>query len=332
MKVRVLLIFVLAFSLFQISFGQETAAIAQAQRGYLVGPGDVITIKVPGEKEYEVEAVTVDEDGKIEVPFSTEPIMAKCRTEKDLRAQVIKLLARDLRNPQATVYVKERKSRPPVTVSGEVRTPGPVELRRTTRLLELISFSNGVTEDTSGMIQVFRTQPPMCSDANVEKNWKESTMNGLDVPSQMYSLTSLLQGRDEANPIINPGDVIVVLKAAPIYITGEVRVPGGVYLKEGGLSLTQAVAMVGGVNREAKIKDVKIYRLKPNSKDRDTLSANLDLIKKGEQKDLMLEPYDIIEVNKSKKKIWEIALELVTNGAKTVFTSGMNSAGTRILY
>jgi polysaccharide export outer membrane protein len=332
MKVKVLLLFVLAFSLFQISFGQETTTTVPLQKGYLIGPGDVITIKVPGEKEYEVEAVTVDEDGKIEVPFSDQAIMTKCRTEKDLRAEVLKLLARDIRNPQATVYVKERKSRPPVTVSGEVRRPGQVELRRTARLLELISFSEGVTDDTNGMIQVFRTQPPMCSDEKAEKDWKESTSNGIDVPSRMYSLTSLQQGRDEANPIIYPGDVIVVLKAAPIYITGEVRTPSGLYLKEGGLSLSQAIAMVGGVNREAKVKDVKVYRLKPNSKDRDVLTANIDLIKKGTQKDLMLEPYDIVEVNKSKKKVWEIALELMTGTLKTGINSVSGGLGTRILY
>jgi polysaccharide export outer membrane protein len=148
----------------------------------------------------------------------------------------------------------------------------------------------------------------------------------------MYSLSSLQQGRDEANPIILPGDVIVVLKAAPIYITGEVRVPGGVYLKEGGLSLTQAIAMVGGLNREAQKKDIKIYRLKQNSKDRDIISANLDSIKKGEQKDISLEPYDIVEVNKSKKKLWEIALDLATGAGRTAVTGFSNGISSRVLY
>lgn len=333
MKVRALFVFVLSICLSQILFGQETSATnAVVQRGYLIGPGDVITIKVPGEDDFEVDAVTVDEDGKIEVPFSEQPIYTKCKTEKDLRAEVLKLLAVQIRKPQATVYVKERKSRPPVTISGEVRTPGPVELRRTTRLLELISFSNGVTDDNSGMIQVFRTQPPLCSDAQIEKDWRESTANGLDVPSQMYSLTSLLQGRDEANPVIFPGDVIVVLKAAPVYITGEVRQPVGLYLKEGGLSLMQAISMVGGVNPQAKVKDIKIYRLKPNSKEREVISANLDLIKDGKQKDQMLAPYDIIEVNKSKKKIWEIALELATGTGKTAMNALSGGLGSRILY
>ncbi|MEJ7699966.1 MAG: hypothetical protein WKF71_10025 [Pyrinomonadaceae bacterium] len=65
----------------------------------------------------------------------------------------------------------------------------------------------------------------------------------------------------------------------------------------------QALAMVGGVRREAKTKDIKIYRLKANSKDRETISVNYDSIKKGQQKDVMLEPYDIVEVDKAKKSI-----------------------------
>jgi polysaccharide export outer membrane protein len=335
MKVRVLLLFVLALSLFQISFGQLTSVQSTTEvkkvDGYMLGPGDVVEGKVLGEEQFNFVS-TVDEDGKIQVPFFDDGIAAKCRTEKQLRTDVAQLLSKYLKNPQISVRVTDRKSRPPVTVSGEVRTPGQVDLRRTARLLELISFSQGVTDDTNGMIQVFRTTPPMCSDTTEETNWKEASTNGLDVPSRMYSLTSLQQGRDEANPIILPGDVIVVMKASPVYITGEVRIPGGVYLKEGGLSLTQAVAMVGGVNREAKVKDIKIYRLKPNSKDRDVISANIDLIKKGEQKDLMLEPYDIVEVNKSKKKVWEIALELATGLGKTAANSVTGGIGTRILY
>jgi protein involved in polysaccharide export with SLBB domain len=172
----------------------------------------------------------------------------------------------------------------------------------------------------------------MCSDENAIKDWKAATNNGIDVPSRIYSLTSLLKGVDEANPVIYPGDVIVVMKASPIYITGEVRQPVGLYLKEGGLSLTQAIAMVGGVNREAGIKEIKIYRLKPNSKERETIVVNYKLIKKGEQKDPILEPYDIVEVDKAKEPIAQTILKMAIGIGKTVVTSGANSVGYRILY
>lgn len=330
MKVKVLFICTLVIGLFQTAFGQTPTTTQPT--GYLLGPGDVISIRVLGESDFNVEKATVDEDGKIQVPYMDDSLMVKCKTEKDLRADVIKIYSKYLRNPQVTVQIVERKSRPPVTVSGQVRTPGQVELRRSVRLLELITFSGGVSEESNGMIQVFRTQLPMCSDAKEENDWRAATSNGVDVPSRMYSLTSLMQGSDEANPIIFPGDVIVVQKAAPVYITGEVVASQGIYLKEGGVSLTQAIAMVGGVNREAKTKDIKIYRLKANSKDREIISVNYDLIKKGTQKDVMLEPYDIVEVDKSKKSVWQIALELATGLGKQGLGAVTSGLGNRVLY
>lgn len=330
MKLKVLSVFTIALVLCGVSFGQEVFPVNTKPEVYLVGPGDVITGKVLGEDQFDFTA-TIDEDGKIEVPFFDQPIMAKCRSERELRTDVTKLLSKYLRNPLVSVRITERNSRPPAVIYGEVRTPQKVDLRRKSTLLELLSISGGVTEDAGGMIQVFRTQPPICSDDSQDKEWIAEN-GSLDIPSRIYSLSSLRQGREEANPVINPGDVVVVQKAAPIYITGEVRQPTGVLLKEGGLSLYQAVAMVGGPNREAKTKDIKIYRLKPNSKDRQVISANYDLIQKGSQKDVMLEPYDIIEVDKAKKSIAQTVLEIAVGAGRGGISAVTNGLGTRILY
>lgn len=196
-----------------------------------------------------------------------------------------------------------------------------VVLTRRTRLLEVLSFSGGVTEKAGGMIQVFRTQKQICSDGDDSDIRNTENTNGLDVPSRMYSLSSLRLGLDEANPVIYPGDIVVVQKASPVYIVGEVNSVGELPLSEGGLPLTEAIAKVGGVRREAKTKDIKIYRLKANSKDREIISANYNLIKKGEQKDIMLEPYDIVEVDKAKKSIAQIFLEVATGGLKNAANS-----------
>ena len=98
------------------------------------------------------------------------------------------------------------------------------------------------------------------------------------------------------------------------------------------MSQTEAIAKIGGVRREAKTKDIKIYRLKPNSKDREVIAANYDLIKKGQQKDVMLEPYDIIEVDKAKKSIGQTILEVVTGAARTGLSSMTGGLGSSILY
>ena len=71
-------------------------------KGYLLGPGDEITGKVLGEEEFGFTAY-VNADGNIMVPFFDKPIVAMCRTEKALRADLIMLLQKQLRNPQFSI-------------------------------------------------------------------------------------------------------------------------------------------------------------------------------------------------------------------------------------
>ncbi|MGQ0542453.1 MAG: SLBB domain-containing protein [Blastocatellia bacterium] len=331
MHIRLIFLSLMAFCLISVVDAQTLPIDVEIQKGYLLGPGDEVTGKVLGEPQFDFVA-TIDEDGRIEVPFHDKPVSAKCKTERELRVEITRLLSVYLKNPQASIRVTQRNSRPPATIYGEVVTPQQVVLTRRSTLLELLSFSGGVKEEAGGMIQVFRTRRPVCAEATTENNWEADASVGLDVPSRMYSLTSLRLGKEEANPVILPGDVIVVQKAAPVYITGEVNSPQGIYLKEGGLSLTEAIAKIGGVRREAKTKDIKIYRLKSNSKDREVITANYDLIKKQQQKDIMLEPYDIVEVDKAKKSIAQTVLELVIGAGRSAIGGFGNTLPTRVLY
>jgi polysaccharide export outer membrane protein len=330
---RYKILFISAVMVFAASFAAAQTPtgilIPTEEKGYLLGPGDEVTGKVLGEPQFDFVA-TVDEDGKIAVPFFDKGVQAQCLTERQVRDDIEKLLAKYLKNPQLSLRVTDRKSRPPATIYGEVRTPQQVILTRRTTLLELLSFAGGVNEDAGGMIQIFRTRKPVCEEDKPENTWAGD--DALDVPSRMYSLSALRLGKEEANPEVFPGDVIVVQKASPVYITGEVVTPQGIYLKEGGLSLSEAIAKIGGVRPQAKTKDIKIYRLKSNSKDREIISANYDMIREGKQKDIMLEPYDIVEVDKSKKSVGQIILDVVAGAGRTALGGFGNALPTRVLY
>jgi protein involved in polysaccharide export with SLBB domain len=154
----------------------------------------------------------------------------------------------------------------------------------------------------------------MCGEDAGANDWRATSVadGGLGVPSRSYSLTSLTQGGVASNPEIFSGDVILVHKAHPVYVTGEVIRPGELNIPEGGLPLTQAIAMASGITREAKTKNIKIYRRKNNAPQPEVIAVNYDQIKKGLQKDMILEPFDIVEVDKSKKSIGDILLEAVT--------------------
>ena len=125
MNTKFWLICVLTLGLAQIGFGQQTPLIPQQSdsdfSGYLIGVGDVVTGKVLGESDFDFTA-EVDTDGRLQIPFLDRPIQAKCRTEKELRADVKMALAKYLKTPQISVRVIERKSRPPVIVCSPVST------------------------------------------------------------------------------------------------------------------------------------------------------------------------------------------------------------------
>lgn len=306
MYLRFFLSFVFTVTLALTAFGQDPAPESTGG-GYLIGPGDEITGKVLGEPQFDFVA-TVDENGKLEVPFVEKPIVAKCLSERELRNEVTKLLAKYLRNPQISLRA-DRKSRPPVSIYGAVAQQQQFNLTRRAYLLELLTVSGGETEKSGGLITVFRTRPPVCGDAALATEWKVAADGGLGAPSRTYSLASLRQGQDGSNPEIFPGDVILVHKASPIYITGEVIRPGELNIPEGGLLLTQAVAMANGITREAKTKNITIRRRKANSPEPELIAVNYNDIKKGTQKDILLAPFDIIVVDKAKKSIGDILLE-----------------------
>ena len=332
MKVNVLLVLMLAIGMVQIGFGQKTTAAQDVKNGYLVGPGDEIVGKVLGEPQFDFVA-TVDEDGKFHVPFVDQGVAAKCRTEKDLKTDVTQLLSKYLKSPLVSVNVAKRNSRPPVTVYGEVRTPQQVDLRRKATLLEIISFSGGTTTEASGTVQVFRPTPPMCSEDDIETaNWKPESDDNADIPSRIYTISNLKSGQEDANPIIYPGDLIFVKKAPPVYVIGQVNILREISISEKGLSLMEAITKAGGVNQQAKTKNIIIHRLKDNSKERELIAVNYDLIKKGQEKDVILQPEDIVEVDKAKKSIAQTVLEIATGAARTGVSSVSGGLGARVLY
>src|SRR5690349_9543896 len=164
MYLRFLTIFSFSLLLVLTTSAQTPPADTGSGRGYLIGPGDEITGKVLGESQFDFVS-TVDENGKIEVPFFDDPIMAKCMSERELRTEVTKLLAKYLKKPELSLRVTDRKSRPPVSVYGEVRQQQQFSLTRRAYLLELLTAAGGLTEKSGGTVTVFRTRPPMCGPA-----------------------------------------------------------------------------------------------------------------------------------------------------------------------
>lgn len=302
----------------------------QGIRKYLLGPGDVLDVRFFGQSELNTQAV-VDSDGNISsLPFLEAPIRAKCRTEKEVQQDIVTAYSKLINKPQISVRITDRNSRPPATVFGAVRTPTRAQMQRRILLNELMAAAGGFTERAAGTIQILHTEPLMCPEPGEEA--EAAPIDGASLPFTVIDIADLRDGKPEANPTIRPGDYVLVTEAEPVYITGSVGSPSGIYLKPN-LTLSLALAMVGGARKEAKLSGIKIYRRKPGSSDKEIIMADYGAIRKNQQPDILLKPYDVIEVPEanpfSGSRILGTLTGALTGGLTSTLTTGIPN---RIIY
>ncbi|HEX8843051.1 MAG TPA: polysaccharide biosynthesis/export family protein [Pyrinomonadaceae bacterium] len=304
----------------------------QGIKRYILGPGDTLDIRIFGQPDLnwtgEVEA-----DGNLtSLPFIETPIRAQCRTDKEVQKDVIAAYSKFLKNPQVSVRVTGRNSRTPATIFGAVPAPTRIQMFRRLRLNEAITLSGGYTERANGDIQVMHMERVMCPEPGEED---EPLITADGSPSvtaiKIYKISDLLAGKPESNPVIRPGDLVTVMESKPVYITGSVYAPQAILLREG-LTLSKALAMVGGPNSEARASDVRIYRSKLGSADWETIKADYGAIRKKKQEDIVLQPYDIIEVPKTKDWSPGGILKLLSGVARGGVGSVISAPITRMVY
>lgn len=306
---------------------------SQGIRNYLLGPGDILDVRVFGQPDLNALA-EVDSDGNISsLPFLETPIPARCRTEKEVQKAIATAYGKYLKNAQVSVRISARNSRPPATVFGAVRQPTRVQMQRKVRLNELMAVSGGFTERAAGTIQILHTEPLMCPGPGEEGeavpvDWTKPEL-------RVIKISDLRTNKAQANPLIRPGDYILVTEAEPVYITGSVVAPQGIFMREH-LTLSRAIAMVGGPRKEARISDVRVYRQKPDSGEQETIHVDLNAIKKNQKPDFPLQAYDIIDIPEagafSPSRLGQTLLGAVTGTIGSAMQSTGSILPTRVLY
>lgn len=276
------------------SVEKTTSAITPATQGddrYRIGPGDVLDIRVFNRPQLSREA-RVDSNGVIQMPLLEGDIRAACMTENELAKQIATLYKKYQRNPYVNVFVKEYSSTP-VAVIGAVEKPGRFQLTRRVRLLELLAFAGGPKEKAGGKIQIAHTGAISLCEAPGQAS------NGV---FDFYTLKDAMQGSREANPYIEPGDIVSIPEADQAYVVGNVFKPQAVQLKEP-VTVSQAVAMAGGTLRATKLTAVRIVRPVGNGVSKQVIPVDLVAISKLTAQDVLLEPNDVVEVPTDEGKI-----------------------------
>ena len=194
------------------------------------------------------------------------------------------------------------------------------------RLLELVTFAGGTTQNVGNTIHIIRNgevdycigkdelkadmeAPTVAADSIIAEAKSENPAQNLpatqNLPTQSLiavNLRELLAGANELNVYIRPGDVVSIPEADQIFVTGSVVKPGA-YALTNKVTLTQAVALAGGINMEGAKNRIRLVRPVPGTEKRKETVYNLDDILKRKVEDVALLPNDIIEVPGSTARV-----------------------------
>jgi len=118
----------------------ESSAAAVDPNKYLIGPEDILFIRVWREPDFTLPAA-VRPDGKITMPLVGD-VQAGDQTPMQLTKSITEMLGKYLNNPDVNVIVTEVRSKK-YYIDGEVLKPGTYLLVTPTTVLEALSNSGG---------------------------------------------------------------------------------------------------------------------------------------------------------------------------------------------
>jgi polysaccharide biosynthesis/export protein len=266
----------------EINNALTTAALQTptASPDYRLGPDDFLQItiyNVPGGESGVTPRETdvrVSQEGKITLPLLGDVAVAGLTTS-GLEELLRQGYDRYLHKPQIGVMVREYRSQP-VTVTGAVRTPGVYQLTGPKTLVDLLSMAGGVNEQAGGQVHVYRQGPE-------------------GRQTSVIDLLVLARNPAMVNMPVQAGDVINVQQAGMFFVDGAVARSGS-YPLQHPYTLTQALAVAGGVNRElASYSDIAIYRRR-NGIEAEIIPVDLSAIWDGKASDPRIEADDVIVV------------------------------------
>jgi polysaccharide export outer membrane protein len=275
-----------------------------ANSGYLLGPGDRISVHLADLKEIEIKPALIEQDGSVELQYAGR-LQAAGLTTAELSREVERKLASIIRNPRVTVEVTAYGSQP-VSVLGAVNRPGVHQLRGGKTLVEVLSMAEGVKPEAGNIVKITRQK---ASGPLPLANAKDDRSGQFSVAE--ISLKSLMEAqRPEENILIRPNDVISIPKAELIYVLGNVRKPGGFPLAEReSMTVLQALTLAEGVDATAAPQKSRILRPTGDGPSRE-IKIDVSKILANRAPDVPLEPNDILVIpNSAAKSLGIRALE-----------------------
>lgn len=265
----------------QDDFPPATPIINQSNP-FVLGPEDLLTISVWGNKELTTE-MPVRPDGTISFPLIGD-ILARGLTPPMLKDKITNELRNFVTDASVTVIVKQINSIN-ISVAGEVKDPGTYKVNRPITLLHLFSMVKGFTDK-----------------ADLKTSYL--LRNGQKLNIDIHALVK--EDDFTQNIWLKPDDLVFIHDnfGNRVNVMGEVTKPQVVAFQEG-MTVMDAILMADGLTDIAKANATRVYRRTPGKtgagKNIEKISIELDkVIFEGDlSKNILLKPGDIIHVPRS---------------------------------
>ncbi|MGB9144394.1 MAG: polysaccharide biosynthesis/export family protein [Acidobacteriaceae bacterium] len=241
----------------------------------LIGPADSITIQVLEAPELTQHVRVTDAGyvplivgGSVKVSGLT-PAQASRAVENALKKGNFVL------NPHVTI-TDDQQATQNVTVLGQVKTPGYYPIGTPRSVLDVLALAGGPTDLADRHITIQRHD----SDTRIQYFLSNHSNTALDTSVMVY-----------------PGDTVIVPQIDVVYVLGDVPRPGGYPMatNDGTLSLLQAVSLAGSDIPNAVARKTRLLRKQPNGT-YVVMQLNLKKMEKGEERDMLLQPNDIVYI------------------------------------
>lgn len=262
---------------------------------YELGPGDEIVIYALDAEEFANKPIRISTAGDINLPLVGR-IEAAGMSVQALEEEIRKRLKVYIQEPKVSVNIVQFRSQP-VSVIGQVGTPGVHQLEGRKTLIEVLSLAGGLRPDAGSKVKITR-----------KPEWGPIPLPGAATDANGYSvaevpLADIMQARHpEYNIQILPQDVVTVPRAEIIYVIGEVRKPGGYTLNDReSMSILQALALAEGLASTSAPANSRIIRTSVGA-NRQEIPINIKEIMNGKKEDVALLPDDILFVPNSMTK------------------------------